>query len=154
MRRDGRLSAVLHLLLHLSQETEPVTSESLAKATRTNPVVVRRILAGLRDEGLVRSDKGHGGGWVLACDLAKVTLRDVYAALGSPPLIALGHRADEPGCLVEAAVNAALGESFAAVEALFLSRLGEVTLARLSAEVHQRASTRGGSHRMGKVHAT
>lgn len=124
-----------------------MTSEALAKAMETNPVVVRRILAGLREHGYVRSEKGHGGGWTLACDLARVTPRDVYEALGEPALLAIGHRTDAPGCLVEEAVNRALGESFRAAEALLLSRLGEVTLASLSAGVGHRLSARGRGHR-------
>ena len=32
MRRDSRLSGVLHVLLHLAQKEGPVTSEVLAKA--------------------------------------------------------------------------------------------------------------------------
>ncbi len=58
----------------------------------TNPAVVRRIMAGLRDEGYVRSEKGYGGGRALARDLAGITLRDVYEALGRPALFAMGHR--------------------------------------------------------------
>jgi hypothetical protein len=27
----------------------------------TNPVVLRRVMAGLRDQGYVQSEKGHGG---------------------------------------------------------------------------------------------
>ena len=91
MKRDGRLSGVLHVLLHMADAKGPVTSDVLAKAMDTNPVVIRRTMAGLREHGYVTSEKGHGGGWVLACDLAKVTLRDVYTALGCPSLLAIGH---------------------------------------------------------------
>lgn len=143
MRRDGRLSGVLHVLLHMAQKDGPVTSEVLAKAMDTNPVVLRRVMAGLRDQGYVQSEKGHGGGWMLACDLSKVTLRDIYSALGSPTLIAIGHRTESPGCLVEEAVNAALNKSIQDAEELFLSRLGEVTLAALSADVQSRLAARG-----------
>ena len=153
VRRDNRLSAVLHILLHIAQQGGPVTSEVLAKAINTNPVVIRRIMAGLRDHGYVRSEKGHGGGWTLACDLSKVTLRDIYTALGCPTLLAMGHRTDAPGCLVEAAVNAALDKSFRAAETLLLSRLGEVTLAMLGTDVRKRHAARGGSHHLKKVHA-
>lgn len=65
MKRDSRLSGLLHILLHMAEQAGPVTSEVLAKATDTNPVVIRRIMAGLRDQGYVRSGKGHGGGWTL-----------------------------------------------------------------------------------------
>jgi DNA-binding IscR family transcriptional regulator len=151
MRRDGRLSGVLHVLLHLAQRPGPVTSEVLATAMGTNPVVLRRVMAGLREQGYVQSEKGHGGGWTLSCDLATVTLRDIYAALGAPTLLALGHRTRTPGCVVEAAVNAALQRSFEDAEALLLSRLGEVTLAALSADIE--AATQGGPGRCRSTHA-
>lgn len=149
MRRDGRLSGVLHVLLHMAEHGEPMTSEVLAKAMDTNPVVLRRVMAGLRDQGYVRSEKGHGGGWTLAKDLSKVTLRDVYVALGEPSLLAIGHRTESPGCLVEQAVNAALHQAFEDAEALLLTRLGEVTLAQLGAEVRGRHSRRGPRHKEG-----
>ena len=142
MKRDSRLSGVLHVLLHMAQQPGPFTSETLAKAMDTNPVVIRRIMAGLRDLGYVRSEKGHGGGWTLACDLSKVTLRDVYAALGSPALLAIGNRTEAPGCLVEQSVNAALGQAFGDAEALLLARLGEVTLARLADDLRKRLGSR------------
>lgn len=142
MRRDSRLSGVLHVLLHMAQQPGPFTSETLAKAMDTNPVVIRRFMAGLREFGYVRSEKGHGGGWTLACDLSKLTLRDVYAALGSPSLLAMGNRTEAPGCLVEQAVNAALDQAFRDAEALLLSRLGEVTLAMLGGDLRRRLGSR------------
>lgn len=146
MKRDSRLSGVLHVLLHMAEHDGPMTSETMARAMDTNPVVIRRIMAGLRETGYVRSEKGHGGGWTLACDLSAVTLRDVYAALGEPALLAIGHRTESPGCLVEQAVNAALQKASREAEALLLARLGEVTLAMLSADFHGRLAARGGDH--------
>ncbi|CAN7265934.1 Rrf2 family transcriptional regulator [Rhizobacter sp. LjRoot28] len=143
MKRDSRLSGVLHVLLHMAEHDGPSTSESLALAMHTNPVVIRRLMAGLRQAGFVDSAKGHGGGWVIACRLADVTLRDVHLALGSPPLLALGHRDPGSSCLVEQAVNAALEDAFAEAEATLLRRLGDVTLAALSADFHRRLLARG-----------
>jgi DNA-binding IscR family transcriptional regulator len=154
MIRDGRLSDVLHVLLHLAERGAPTTSEVLAKAVHTNPVVIRRLMAGLRQQGYVRSAKGHGGGWTLACDLSRVTLRDVYDALGQPSLLAVGHRTAASGCLVEQAVHAALGKAFHDAEALLLSRFGKVSLATLSADVRTRLAARGGRHRLEDVHAS
>ena len=154
MRRDSRLSGVLHVLLHMAEQAGPVTSETLAKAMATNPVVIRRIMAGLRDKGYVRSEKGHGGGWTLSCDLSKVTLRDIYTALGSPSLLAIGNRTDAPGCLVEQAVNAALNQAFQDAEVLLLSRLSEVTLAMLSADLHERFLARSIADEMETAHAS
>ena len=130
MRHDSRLSATLHALLHMAEQDRPMTSGRAGRVHGHQSVVVRRTMAGLRDAGFVRSEKGHGGGWEIACDLAAVTLKDVYDALGSPTLLAIGVHLESPSCLVEQAVNRSLTHAFAEAEALLISRLGTVTLAR------------------------
>lgn len=111
----------------------------------TNPVVIRRTMAGLRDRGFVHSEKGHGGGWSIAVNLEPVMLLEIYDSLGQPEILAMGNRTDAPGCLVEQAVNSALGDTFNEAEALLLRRFGEITLAQLSADFHARMSARGGN---------
>ncbi len=154
MKRDSKLSGVLHVLLHMAEQDGPVTSEALAKAMDTNPVVIRRIMAGLRDQGYVTSEKGHGGGWALACDLHQVTLQDIYNALGRPTLLAIGNRTESPGCLVEQAVNAALSQAFSDAEAMLLARFATVTLAALSADFHDRLISRGGPYNTDHGHSS
>jgi DNA-binding IscR family transcriptional regulator len=127
----------------MAEADGPLTSENLAKAMQTNPVVVRRTLAGLREAGLVRSEKGHGGGWTIAENLANITMRDIYDAIGRPNLMAMGNRTDAPDCLVEQAVNAALDISFREAEALLVERFEQVTLAELAADFHARMTARG-----------
>ncbi|MEN4918966.1 Rrf2 family transcriptional regulator [Achromobacter spanius] len=143
MRRDSKLSGVLHVLLHMAEHAGPMTSEDLGRVMQTNPVVIRRIMAGLREQGLVRSEKGHGGGWSISCDFNGVTLRDIYDALGSPEIFAMGNRSESPGCLVEEAVNASLDGAFQEAQALLLDRFGKVTLGELSRDFHTRMVARG-----------
>jgi len=92
--------------------------------------------------GLVTSAKGHGGGWEIARDLATVSLKDVHAALGAPALMAAGLSLGGSDCLVERAVNRALGESFEEAEALLVRRLGDVTLAKLADDFRREARRR------------
>jgi len=153
MKRDSRLSGVLHVLLHMAEADRPTTSEQLAKAMQTNPVVIRRIMAGLRDQGLVRSAKGHKGGWTLGRDLSTITLRAIYEALGAPELFAIGNRTEAPGCLVEQAVNTSLNNAFQEAETLLLDRFGTVTLAELSADFHARMVASGQSIDLETIHA-
>lgn len=147
MKHDSRLSAVLHTLLHMADAGRPMTSTELALHMNTNPVVVRRTMAGLRRAGFVRSEKGRGGGWELAADLDKVTLRQIYDALGAPPLLSIGVRLEHPACLVEQAVNAALRPAFADAEALLAERFAEVTLAQLAADFSLRAAAWRAQHK-------
>lgn len=138
MKRDSRLSAVLHALLHMAERTEPMTSEELALCLSTNPVVVRRTMGLLREAGLVASARGHSGGWHITADLSKVSLRQLHEALGEPALFAMGNRHENPECLVEQAVNAALSEAFDAAEALLLERFASVSLADLAEDFARR----------------
>lgn len=147
MRRDSKLSSILHVLLHMAHSEVPLTSEELSGYLGTNPVLVRRVLAGLRERGYVSSGKGHGGGWSITCDLHKVTLRDIYEAVGSPMVFAMGNRVDHPACLVEKVVNQSLASAFDEAEALLIERFKDVTLADLSARFNDLYSKhKGGIH--------
>ncbi|AXS20209.1 TPA: Rrf2 family transcriptional regulator [Klebsiella pneumoniae] len=142
MRNDTRLSRMLHVLLHMSRHDRPATSDNIAEMLNTNPVVVRRTMALLKEKGYVRSEKGHRGGWTLAKRLADITLLDIHKALGPSSLFAIGLSTDHPKCLVEQAVNAALTEAFDAAQALLLKRLESVTLAELASDFECRYMTR------------
>lgn len=146
MNRDSRLSLVLHGLLHLAAHGGSMTSQALAACMNTHPVVVRRTMAGLREAGFVRSAKGRGGGWTIACDLATVSLRDVHTALGEPALFAIGHRDDAPACLVAEVVHAAIDDAVGEAEALLLDRFGAISLARLADDFARRLADRPPGH--------
>jgi Rrf2 family protein len=138
MRSDSRLSRMLHVLIHMARHDGPVTSELIARMLNTNPVVVRRTMAGLREQGYVASEKGHGGGWTLSRPLDQITLRNVYDALGEPGLFAIGLADDAPECLVEQAVNAALAEALQEAERALLARFGEITIGALARDFERR----------------
>lgn len=144
MRSDSRLSRMLHALIHMDRLDRAATSDTLALMLNTNPVVVRRTMAGLRQHGLVTSEKGPGGGWALARPLDAITLLDIYQALGEPPLFAIGLSVDNPSCLIEQAVNAALDATLAEARSVLLRRLGQVTLGDLARQFD--AGMRQGCH--------
>lgn len=143
MRQDSRLSRMLHVLIHMDRHDGALTSEAIAAMLNTNPVVIRRTMAGLRDAGYVRSEKGHGGGWRLARPLDGITLLDIHLALGEPTVFAIGPTDDDPSCLVEQAVNAALDDALREAEAVLIRRLGTVTLADLAADFDRRFTALG-----------
>lgn len=143
MRNDSRLSRMLHVLIHMHQQGDAMTSELLAKMLNTNAVVVRRTMAGLRDKAYVQSEKGHRGGWRLIVKLEDISLLDVYKSLGEPPIFALGLANDQPQCLVEQAVNAGLTDALYEAKTLLMTRLAQVTVAQLAQDFEQRALTKG-----------
>lgn len=135
MKRNSRLSAALHALVHMAERNgRPMTSEQLAACLHTNPVVVRRVIAGLRDAGIVATTKGHGGGLMLGRPAEEISIADVSAALGES-LVTIGTEAGSPGCLVERSVTARLESARQEAERLLAARLRTTTLADLAADV-------------------
>ncbi|RUV06412.1 Rrf2 family transcriptional regulator, partial [Mesorhizobium sp. M7A.T.Ca.TU.009.01.3.1] len=116
MKRNSRLSSTLHILVHMAEKPEQaLTSEQLATFIHTNPVVVRRTIAGLRDAGIVTSSRGHGGGWLLGRAPEKISLAEISVALGET-LLPFSTEPESPGCLVEQAVIAGLDDFRLAAE--------------------------------------
>jgi len=135
MKRSSRLSAALHVLVHLAQRPDVrFTSEDMATWWRTNPVVVRRALAGLRSAGLVSSTTGPGGGWRLAMPPRDISLAAIYSALDEH-LQPLPNVSESPGCLVEAGVNALLADTWQELDRQLQAMLSDISLADLATRV-------------------
>ncbi|WP_299548921.1 Rrf2 family transcriptional regulator [uncultured Tateyamaria sp.] len=131
MRTDSRLSRILHVLMHLGECEDPMTSQVIGQMLGTNPSLVRRTMGGLRDAGILGSTKGHGGGWYLERPLTDISLADVYAALGEPKLFAIGASDDTPTCLLERSANAATRAALDAARERFLDSLTSQSVADL-----------------------
>lgn len=135
MRFDTRLARLLHVLVHMHLRGGSTTSENIALMLHTNPVVVRRTMAALRDTGYVQSTGGRGGGWELARDLEDFTVKDVYVAIAHTALFALGPADDNPACPVEAAVNRHINEALSSAETTMLRIFGKKRLAEIARDV-------------------
>ena len=130
-----------------SEPDEARTSDDLARCADTNPVVIRRTLAGLRDAGFVRSVAGPGGGWTLARAADAISLGEVCTALGERLLYSV-DLAPRAGCRVQAAATDVLGGFMDEAESLLLEQLNGVSIAAFAAQVHSRPSL----SRAGRAH--
>ena len=132
MRTDNRLPRVLHILLHLDETDEPVTSERMGEMFGMDASLVRRTMGGLRKHGLVASIKGHGGGWHLQSSTAEISLWEVYTALGSPNVFAIGAPEPASPCLLEHAATEATRAALEAARRVFEHELKGVSVAELA----------------------
>ncbi|MGB3165721.1 MAG: Rrf2 family transcriptional regulator [Alteraurantiacibacter sp.] len=132
MNRDGRFPRVLHVLIHMALRDRVMSSAEIAQMLTTNPVVVRRMLAGVRDGGFLETSKGPGGGWRVVKALDAMTLRDIFDTLDRPGLNVASAARDHLGCSVEAAVNVALAEVDDAITEMMLNRYATTTLADIA----------------------
>ncbi len=60
---------------------EPVRAKDLSETAGVPPSYLSKILRRLTEAGLLKSEKGHGGGFRLARPAAKITFRDVLVAV-------------------------------------------------------------------------
>ena len=128
MRRDHRLSRMLHVLIHLGDHEGPLPSTVISQMLGTPPAIVRRTMGGLQDRGIVASAKGKGGGWTLKRPLKRITMLDVYEALDRPSLFALGPANETPTCLIEKAVDGRFSAALHAAAAMLREEMERTTL--------------------------
>lgn len=132
MKRDTRLARMIHVLIHMGLLGGRETSETIARMLNTNPVVVRRTMGALKRKGVVGSEGGRGGGWVLLRPLGELTVLDVHKALDEGMLLSPGVSEDHPTCPVERATNAALMQAFERAEHALLEAFLELKLSTIA----------------------
>jgi Rrf2 family protein len=130
---NSRLTIATHALTWMAgNEHEGATSsnsEQIARSVRTNPVVIRRLMAQLGKAGLVVSRRGAGSGWRLALPPEEVSLGDIDAALGSEGLFALHRNEPSPNCPIAQGIRPVLTQVYDRVGAAVRQELEQTTLA-------------------------
>ncbi|MDR3740992.1 MAG: Rrf2 family transcriptional regulator [Terracidiphilus sp.] len=135
---NSRFSTAVHVLTLLaSMPAERLPSEFIAASIGTNPVVVRRQLALLREAGLVTSKGARGGGWELTRDPKRITLRQVREALGADGAFRMHRNEPNPNCIVGQHVRGVLGDVYAEAELAVMKSLGHWTVANLLERVRK-----------------
>ena len=128
MASSVKFAVGVHILVLLAARGEtPSTSAFIASSVNTNPVVVRRLLGRLRQAGLVRITPGPLGGAILRRPASGITLRQVYDALETQPVIAL-HEGPNPACPVGRHIGEVLAGVTAAAEEAVHAELAALTL--------------------------
>ena len=84
-KSDYAIKALVRLAL--AEGPAPVTARDIVAFTGVPPKFLEQVMADLRQGGLVSSQRGKGGGYVLVVDAATVTFSDVIDLID-------GRRAD------------------------------------------------------------
>ena len=93
----------LHVMVALAYNPRVrLSSAELASSLDANPVTVRRAISELAAAGLVDTQTGPGGGAILARPASRVTVQEIYEALGEPPFIEGHTKTPQQHCAVSA----------------------------------------------------
>jgi Rrf2 family protein len=152
MHTNSRFAVAIHALalamIYCEERSgTPVTSERMAESVNTNPVVLRRLLGALRDAGLVKSQPGPRGGWLLARPPEEITLGDVYRAVQDEPILNLPPRNPNQECLVGSKISCIVTTYFQAAEAALEAKLDRATVADVI-EAIQSSKAAGGAYQL------
>jgi Rrf2 family protein len=139
MNSNQQFSVSVHILAILAAYPDtPLTSETIAESVDTNPVVIRRIMAHLRQHGLVDSRPGASGGWHLLHDPAAINLRDVYRAIRGENVLSM-HQHPNPECPIGGHIQEALGPVFDEAQDSLETALGQFTISDVLENIFQKA---------------
>ena len=129
--QNSRFAVAIHTLLVLAAKSgQPTSSDYIAGSVGTNPVLIRRLMGELRAAGIVASRAGATGGFVLAKEMERIGLDDVYRAVESEPLFAR-HEKMSLKCPIGRAVGPLLDRVLGEAEGTMIKTLQRTTLGDL-----------------------
>ena len=136
MNVSTRFTVALHILTLLALAPgQAMTSEFIASSVNTNPVVVRRLMAVFRRQGIVTSQPGAGGGWLMTTAPEELTLRDVRRVVQEGSPFSMHSQPPNSRCPVGRNIQKALLPIYSQAEEAMEAQLAQTTIASLLQQV-------------------
>ena len=126
---DTKFSVALHILTMISESKETLSSQALAESVGTNASYIRKVIALLKNAGLITSQQGKTG-YQLSKSPKDITLLNIYFATQEVSHISLFqvHQNSNPDCPVGKHIQGAVSPLFASAEAQLEKELAQQTL--------------------------
>ncbi len=133
---SGIFTIAVHALVYLNHRGETISSEELAQNICTNPARVRKVMAMLSRNGLVKTYAGSHGGYCFVLAPESVTLRSICEAVGDPPVPAGWHSGgiDLP-CLIASGMSGVMDGIRTELNAACYQRLAGITIADIDRSI-------------------
>jgi len=132
----GEFAVAVHALVYLHKRAEALDSEALARNVCTNPARVRKVMAKLRQAGLVEARTGAEGGYRFPLDPSRVTLRMISDALEENPLSGCWRSGDPSmDCMVASGMAGAMDKVYEELNRVCLDRLSGIALSDVEAQL-------------------
>ena len=132
MAANTRMATAIQILCVIAYKGPAGTnSEVISKSLRTNPVVVRRLLKSMEQQGLVEIRPGKDGGVRLINQPDQITLDQIYKAVETDPGIFALRPRGNPRCPVDSRMKSLLGPIFSATDRAVEQTLHQTTLGSL-----------------------
>ena len=139
---DTKFSVAVHVLILISEASNPISSDQMAGSVGTNASYIRKILALLKKGEIVNGQRGIGG-YSLTVAPEQLTLLQIYQAVMEESDIHLLdiHQNPSDQCIVDRHIRPSLTEMFTDIEDAFARSLAGKTLADCIADIRNRIDT-------------
>lgn len=137
---DTKFSVALHILTMISESKEVLSSQALAESVGTNASYIRKVIALLKNAGLITSQQGRSG-YQLSKSPKEMTLLEIYFATQEVEHINLFqiHQNANQACPVGKHIESAMSPIFSNVEEQLEKELGQETLDNVITNLYQSA---------------
>jgi Rrf2 family protein len=133
-RINNQFSIGVHVMTALGDHYgEQVTSGQLTASVRAHESQVRGVLSKLVKAGLVMTSRGRNGFSSLSRPANKISLLEIYNAVGAPPVSSIHEYPKEKTCRTSCTHKEAMAELLEDTQRAFETRLGQRVLSEMVA---------------------
>ncbi len=134
MRASTKYATAVQICIFLKHMPDQVlSSTTIAKSVKTNPVVIRRLIHELRAHGIIDSTSGIKGGFYLAKEASEISLWDIYVATRDEEFFK--RPKVNPDCVVSSNLKVLVHDAFNGAEQAMKSQLEYTSIADLSSKL-------------------
>ena len=131
MQSSSKFTVAIHICLFLKfKDQDLVSSQQIAESVNTNPVVIRRMIGCLRENGIVGSVAGSKGGFFLKRPAEKITLWEIYNCVKDNDLF--NKPKSNPDCVVSSNLSQLVEEAYHSAENSMQPVLEKTTIDQLN----------------------
>jgi len=126
---NTRFATVLHILTLLGKSPQQwLSSDWIAGSIQINPVIIRKELGALQEQGWVNSRKGKEGGYRLVAPMDGINLADIYKVVKNSEMLGKKNLRLNPKCPIGKDFNQELDKLFTQTDALMMQELQQRSL--------------------------
>lgn len=135
----SEFTIAVHALTVLNHRGTVVSSEALAENVCTNAARIRKVLARLRNAGIVVTKEGAEGGYLLSRPGTDLSLAEIADAL-SVSFVCASWQSGSPDrdCLIASGMAGVLSALYHDLDACCRSRLREITIGDIDREIFRK----------------
>lgn len=125
----GEFAIAVHALVYLNHKASTVSSAVLARNVCTNPARIRKVMAKLKNAGIVVTKVGAEGGYFLEKSASEVTLRQVIDAVEIAVVSSSWQTGDALiNCMIANGMVDVMNKIYSELDSLCRKRLEKITI--------------------------